>query len=574
MPEQTEKKLTGYPSIDKPWLKYYSEEAIHAPLPAYTIYEYLWENNREHLDEIALIFYERKITYRTLFANVEKTAKAFTAIGVKQGDVVTLCMLNQPETVYILYALNRIGAVACFVNVLSSEKELVDYLHEGDSKFFVALDLFFDKCAKAARTAGVEKLIIVPLFESLDLVKRIGYKVKVHPAMKEDFLISWSGFLRQGRGASFLPAHYAENRCAVIGHTGGTTGCPKGVMLSDKSFNGIVAQYRYKFHYSRQDLFLNLIVPFAIYGLIINIHLPLVLGISVILIPKVDPSETDKLFAEYKPNHIASIPGYWHSIVESKRIKDMSWLKTPAAGGAGMTVELERSLNAFFAEHGANTHFMNGYGMSEVGATACTQMADCAEPGSVGIPLPKTVIAAFDPDTLAEKPYGQEGEICISTPCVMLGYIGKEEETAKLIRRHPDGQLWVHTGDLGYIAESGSVYIKGRMKRVYITQQNGTVSKIFPDRIEQTIQKCAWVESCCAVCVENVENTFLPIVYLVRKPSCPCSDAEIIQKLEKRCKQELPEYAQPRAFHIWPSLPLTPVGKIDYRALERMAQSL
>ena len=569
----TEKKLTGYPSIDKPWLKYHDAEAINALLPECTMYDYIWQNNKDYLNDIALIYFNKKITYGKMFEMIDKTAKAFLSIGVKAGDICTVLMLNQPEMVYVLYALNKIGAVCCVVNVLSSEKELVHYLEEGNSKYFIALDVFFEKAYNAAKSCWINKLIYVPLWQSLGAIRNKIYRFKVkEPQATDSFVISWDSFMQKSNVNDFEAAAYEDGKCTVIGHTGGTTGTPKGVMLTDKAFNSIAMQERTVFNFNRQDTFLDLIVPFAVYGLSNNLHVSLSFGLKVILIPKVDPETTDELLYKYKPNHIASIPSYWTAVVKSKKLKDVSWLKTAAAGGSGMTIELEKELNEFLKVHNSKAHFMNGYGMSEVCGGVCLQTRDTAEIGSVGIPLCKVVISAFDTDTLEEKKVNEEGELCIKGPSMMLGYIANEAETAQTIRAHEDG-MWIHTGDVGYVNENGIVFVKGRIKRMYITQHNGLVSKIFPDRIEKTVLKHPAIEDCCSVCIPKEDNTYIPIVYLVLKNQSD-NQTSIINEVSELCKADLPEYAQPVEYKFRESLPLTPIGKVDYRALEQEAAVL
>ena len=227
---QEETKMTGYPSIDKPWLKYYSEEEICSPLPEMTIYEYLWQCNKTHLIETAIIFEGKKITYEKLFANIDKAARAFQAIGVRRNDVVVVLSLNQPEMVYAFYALNKIGAVVCVVNVLSSAKELVHYLRETKARFFLALDIFFDNAYKAAKEYGIEKLIYIPLFESLGWLKKAGYRMKVHkPQVEDDAVLSWREFIKSGDRIQMISqAEYQKGKCSVIGHSGGTAGTPNG----------------------------------------------------------------------------------------------------------------------------------------------------------------------------------------------------------------------------------------------------------------------------------------------------------------------------------------------------------
>jgi long-chain acyl-CoA synthetase len=560
--------VTGYPSIDRPWLKYYPEESVRLPMPECTIYEYLYENNKDHLDDVALVFGPLNISYREMFQKIDQTAAAFMALGVKRGDTVTLMVLNQPETVYIIYALNKIGAITCVVNVLSNVSDLVHYLDEGESKYLVSLDLFQDKAFEAAGKRDIKDIIILSIPGAVPTDK--GFEHKEDKSFKT---YSWDEFLLCGTTTDALPEpKYVKNACALVGHTGGTTGMPKGIMLTDDSINFCVFQFGQKWRHARGDKLLNLVVPFAVYGIVMNIHMPLVFGMQCILIPKVDPKTTDKLLLKYKPNHIISVPSYWNAIAESKEITDLSYLKIAGAGGSKMENSLEISLNELFKRTNANIHFMNGYGMSEVGSIASGQSNDCAELGSVGIPLMHNIITAFDIETQKELKQGEEGELCIYSPSTMLGYINNEQENNLVMRKHDDGRVWIHTGDLGYISEKGSVFITGRIKRIYITSVNGTVSKIFPDRVEKILSAHPDVSNCCVVCKKGSNNTFYPIAYVVLKAGEYEDLSRIEQDLSWICKRDLPEYSQPAKFLFVDSLPLTSIGKIDYRKLEEMAQ--
>lgn len=563
---------TGYPSVDMPWLKYYTEEAKNIDLQACSMYEYIYRNNKEHLDDIALVFFNRRITYRFFFENINKTARAFSAIGVKKGDTVTLCMLNSPELVYILYSLNMLGAVTCVVNVLSSETELNHYVDEVNSNTIVTDDLFFEKCSKVACKKDIKNLIWVSLFESLNIQKRALYRLKVKkPNSKvSDKIISWKRFIKFGtRGISVTPS-FEKGTCAVIGHTGGTTGIPKGVMLTSESFNIVAAQIALMFAPHRQESCIDTIVPFAIYGLMVDIHLPLSVGMKVILIPKVDPQSFDKLLMKYRPNYIPSIPLYWAPIISSERIRDLSFIKWASSGGSGFSQEQIDRLNQVLKSHNANAGLMMGYGLSESCALACVQTKGNDEPESVGSPLPLNVISAFDPEDGAEKKYGEIGELCICGPSLMIGYVNNVRETESAIRIHKDGQKWLHTGDLGYISDSGSVYIIGRMKRVYITQKDGAVSKIYPDRIENMLIQHSAIDKSCVICVKDDEDINKAVFFGVLKAEYKDNSETIRAELEEKCKKDLPAYAWPVRYLFIDDIPMTPVGKTDYQALENM----
>lgn len=467
---------------------------------------------------------------------------------------------------------HKIGAITCMINVLSSQEEIEHYLHEGSPKWMIVLDLFAEKAYKAAKKASINKMICLPLFNSCNIIKKVAYRLKVKKFIKNDLVIYWSDMFRNANHITMKSEKHNPLSCSVIGHTGGTTGFPKGVMLSDVSFNSIATHYDNAFTHQRQETLLNLIVPFAIYGLTVNLHMPLSLGMKVVLIPKVDQATTDELIIKYKPDYVISVPMYWNSVVNSDKIRDLSFLKIAAAGGSDISVEQVKELNAVLKKHHARTEFLIGYGMSEVGATACSQMNGCNKLGSVGIPLVKNLVSAFDPTTLEEKRYRETGEICISGPSLMIGYIDNPEETKEIIKTHKDGKKWIHTGDLGYIDEDGFVFIQGRLKRIYITEHNGALSKIFPDRIEKTVLKHQEIGECCVVCYSPVKNHYKPVVYstLRKEQSDTC---KIESELRMLCERELPEYDQPVAFYFLPKLPTTAVGKIDYRQLEERAKA-
>ena len=571
-----DKQLTGYPSIDKPWLKYYTDEAINSLLPNCSMYQFVWENNKDHLDDIALEFLGKEISYRDLFTQIDQLANAFVAIGIKENDIVTLMMINQPETVYCLYALNKVGAVANMINVFSGTREIERYLDEGESKYLIAVDLFYEKCYLAAKNKQIRQFITIPLFNSCGLVKRIGYKLKVKTSINKNdrIVMTWNQLKKNDRIERPVQKIHNPAKCSVIGHTSGTTGFPKGVLISDNSINAIAAPYDKAFEHKRQESLLNLIVPFALYGLVVNLHMPLSLGMKVILVPKVEPEKTDELILKHKPNYVISVPIYWTALIDSTEIQDLSFLKIAAAGGAGSSKEQIAKLNDLLKKYNAKTGFLIGYGMSENGATACSQMNGCAKEGSVGIPLVKNTVSIFDPVSLEEKKYYEIGEICITGPSMMLGYIKNENETNKMLRKHRDGSVWLHTGDLGHMDEEGFVFVQGRMNRVYMTQHNGAVAKIYPEAIEKVINKHEAVKESCAVCISNKPNFFKPVVFCVLNENCSMKQDEVASILCVLCEKELPEYDIPVKIFFPKEIPHNAQGKIDYRVLEKEAEQM
>lgn len=417
-------------------------------------------------------------------------------------------------------------------------------------------------------------MVNVTLSTSMPLVPKtiMSFKYK-NKKFKCDF-INWDNFLKNSVNEESLVVSTTAHSFSFLAHTGGTTGVPKSVMLSDDAINGVVDEYRKNLHAKRGDKYLDLIVPFVVYGFVVNIHMPLCLGMETILIPKVDTEKLAKIYQKYKPNHVIAIPSYLAPIneMDEKCKRDLSFFKTVGAGGDGMTDELETALNTVLESGNSTAKVLNGYGMSEICSTACTCQPSVTKLGSVGIPLSRNIISAFDTETGVEKKCGEIGEICIHTPYCMLGYMDNEEATNELIHIHKDGLKWVHTGDLGYVDKDGVVYIKGRIKRIVLTLCNDFVAKIFPDHIEDVLLSHQAIENACVVPMNRGEDFIKLQAFIVTK----CNIIEDCEQLKKEllqlCTQNLPEYSIPYKFEIVDQLPLTPVGKVDFRTLEKMAE--
>ena len=572
----TEKKLTGYPSIDKPWLKYYTEEAINAKMPECTIYEYLWENNKDYQKNVALNYFDSKITYGEVFANIEKATKAYSALGLKSGDIVTVCAVTIPETIYSFYGLNRLGVVCNMVDPRTSAEGIREYIKEVNSKIVVTIDVAYPKIVEAIKGTSVEKIVVISPADSLPQPKKFLYKAfKATKIPNDNAHIKWDELIAIGKDAKAEIVSYKKDTPCVIVHTGGTTGMPKGVMLSDDNMNAAAFQAIIAgFDFKREHNWLNIMPPFIAYGVGNGLHLPLVVGMEVILIPSFNPNEFADLLNKYHPNHMVGVPSHYGNIIRSKKMQnqDLSYIIAPTVGGDAMDISLEIETNEFLKNHNCKYPACKGYGMSEVaaGVSICSSH-DVNKIGSVGIPLTHTTMAIFDVTTGKELPYNQEGEICMTGPNTMVGYYNNETETNNVIRKHDDGLMWVHSGDIGYIDEDGFVVIKDRIKRVIIRHDG---FKVFPSLIEKTVDTNNNVVSNCAVGVADTSHSQgkLPIVFAVLKDGY---NADTVKKeLFELCKKELPEYVQPVDFVFIDKMPLTPIGKVDYRALEKQAEKL
>ena len=563
-----ERKLTGYPSIDKPWLKYYSEEAINAPLPECTMYQYIWESNKEHLSDIALRYYGTKITYGKLFENIKKAANAFYAMGVRAGDTVTIMSMHTPETIYAIYGLNYIGAVANMVYMTLTEKEILHSVDNTESKFLLVLDAALEK-VETIKAKLCVPVVVLGVADSMPLHIKLGYFLKAKP--KKHAFIAWRGFLRQGASEAPMTTDHAAP--AVIVYTSGTTGEPKGVILSSYNITSIAFQARMAgYHLERKKRFLNILPPFLGFG-ITMLHETLGAGLNIHLWIQLNPNTIAKQFVKERPEFFVTGPAFVDAIAAQKHT-DLSNILFFGGGGGALSKKSQDDINTYLKKCNSPSIYANGYGMTEASATLCASTSEVNKPGSIGVPLPKTVIKVISPDNHEEILYNDVGELCFSAPSLMLGYLKNESATSAVFLIDQNGRQWLRTGDLGYIDEDGFVYIKGRIKRIYITRdKDGTAYKLFPQKIEELICRCDEVESCGVVVLEDQERMHVPVVFAT--PKRASMDEHLLEtQLWQYAKNELSEYEQPIAIHVLVSLPMTPSGKIDYTRLEKLAVSI
>ncbi len=573
---ENKKKTTGYPSIDKPWLKYYTEEAINAPLPECTIYEYLWENNKDHLDDVALIYFGKKITYGELFENIDKITAALIAAGIKEGDTITICTLATPETIYCIYAAGKLGVLCNIVEPRVNAENIVMRINNTNSKLLIILDVFYNKIKAHKINANIT--VITSLISSMGMITKFGFLLtkerKIPQITYSDTIISWNTFIQVPKANE--KATYKKNLPLAIIHTSGTTGVPKGAVLSHYSINAVAAQYRFSFPYCREDRFLDIMPPFIAYGLVCGIHMPLTLGLTVIIIPAFVPKEFPNYIMKYKPNFFLGVPSHFEYLLNSKKIKkaDLSFIKVAGMGGDALNSKFEKEITDFLKSHNTSPIVYKGYGLTEMSAAAAAVLTSMKgdEYGALGVPFQHNIISVFEPGTDKELKIGEQGEICVTGPGMMLGYYNNEEETEKILKYHSDGLRWAHTQDLGYVDSNGLIYFIDRIKRMVVKPDGHNV---FPSAVEAVICSHPAVDSCSVVGKKAVgTNGKYPFAFVVLKPEFKGQEKEIQKELVKLGLQKMPEREQAEFYRFIDKLPLTPIGKVDYRALEQQAEKL
>lgn len=579
-----DKNITGYASIDKPWQKYYSKEAITASIPELTAYQYMVSQNEDNLSTKAIMYYGKKISYKNYIDMIDETARRLYNLGVTEGEVVTVMSVANPELEVLFYALNKLGAVINLIDVRSDYKQIKKYLMEVKSSTVVVMDNFlpeFDKCMEDEDIDNIVENVITlspynsVLFPFNVLAEKKSRKEdstlysKIDEIKKKNKYMTWNDLMSVHKYRYPRYPRYKKNMVAALVHTGGTTGVPKTVKLSNENFNAMAIQYKsLNANYNKGDTFLNGIVPFVAYGIVVTIHMPMCLGMTNIIAPILSPKEFTEFMIKYKPNHTITVPTYVEHFVHDRKADSMNWkcLKNLGIGGDYFPEQSEIYVNEFLKNHGSSSIAEKGYGMTENSSTAGVCLVGVNKINSLGIPLPLNTYGIFERGTDKELKYGEEGEICITGPTVMLGYLDNEEEEGKVIKIHSDGKKWIHSEDVGIIDEDGFLFFKGRYKR--LIPHGGF--KLYPSYIEGVIMKHPNIDNCCVISIPDKVYGASPEAHVVIKKDNVSELKKLKEELIKLCQDKLPSYSQPEDFIFEEDLPLTSVGKVDYKKVEKM----
>ena len=579
-----DKKITGYASIDKPWQKYYSKDAITASIPELTAYQYMVSQNKDNLSTKAIMYYGKKISYKNYIDMIDETARRLYNLGVTEGEVVTVMSVANPELEILFYALNKLGAVINLIDVRSDYKQIKKYLMEVKSSEVVVMDNFlpeFDKCMEDEDINNIVENVITlspynsVLFPFNVLAEKKSRKEdsvlysKIDEIKKKNKYMTWNDLMNVPKYRYPRYPRYKKNMVAALVHTGGTTGVPKTVKLSNENFNAMAIQYKsLNANYNKGDTFLNGIVPFVAYGIVVTIHMPMCLGMTNIIAPILSPKEFTEFMIKYKPNHTATVPTYVEHFIEDRKADSMNWkcIKHIGVGGESFTRTQEQEVKDFLKNHNSSGSIDKGFGMTELSGTSVTCMGNVNKFTSLGIPLPLNTYGIFERGTDKELKYGEEGEICITGPTEMLGYLDNEEEESKVIKIHSDGKKWIHSEDVGIIDEDGFLFFKGRYKR--LIPHGGF--KLYPSYIEGVIMKHPDIDNCCVISIPDKVYGASPEAHVVIKKDSVSELKKLKEELIKLCQDKLPSYSQPEDFIFEEDLPLTSVGKVDYKKVEKM----
>lgn len=461
--------LTGKPTVDRPWMQYYPPQMIQGlSIPESTVYEYL--KDRCPGDDVAAIhYYGNDITWKEVYEQVDKTARALRAIGFNEGDQIPVFLRAVPEFIYLLLAAEKIGAsILCRDNTI---EENVDAVKKSGAKMIIAQDFLSHEDFNTYRTkGGVRGAVLLSPLRSADRTAipdhcwdYLDSLYTDHPAYGP-CTMSWDEFLNLGKMfTDTVEAPRDIDRPLFRAYTSGSTGPSKQVIHSAHTMIGNMHQMNFWGASSefRPTWLVTQLTPSLVAVVVAMLLMPLASNKLLIPSPFVDANDVDLEVMRYRPNCWPSIPMFIELLMRNGRVPDdydMSHLFSIGAGSeAYNNIQFKRA-QKFLNDHKSQARLTAGYGCSEAGSTMTLPMS--ATPvgnGNVGVPMPLTDMSIFKPGTEEELTYNTMGEICLCGPGVMIGY-DNPAATAKTIKVHSDGRRWLHTGDIGYMAEDGTIF--------------------------------------------------------------------------------------------------------------------
>ena len=556
---------------DRPWIKFYKEGV--SPNLVYnkgSMVGMLLDAVARFPEYIAYEYYGKTVDFRSLYDDIREVAMSLKAQGVKENDRVTICMPNTPSAVMMFYAVNMVGAIASMVHPLSAQNEIELYLNESKSTFLFVLDLVYEKVRPIIDNTSVTKVVIGSVGDNLKATKKLLYKYKSRDERPKieltDDIMTWNEFLNYGYDydGEIMVLRKPEDP-AVILYSGGTTGTPKGIMLSNLNFNALALQSHLMCDPSKEgDSILAILPIFHGFGLGVCIHTTLCCGMKLILVPDFNPKKLRKVIKKHKPNFLCAVPSLFETLTKcSFKKHDLECIKCAISGGDFMNETLKNNVDNCLKSHGSQAEVRVGYGLTEASAATCLTPSGNYKPGSIGIPFPDTYYKIVKIGTHDEVKPGEDGEICISGPTVMMGYIDNEKETMQTLRIHEDGKTWLHTGDIGCMDEDGFVYFKQRVKRVIIS--NGY--NLYPSYIESVLNSYPDVLTSTVIGIPHPKKVQVAKAFIVLKDGVKPSK-DVLKKIKKHCEKNLATYSLPSEYEFRESLPKTLVGKVAYRELE------
>ncbi len=555
---------------ENPFYSYENNEAESGfDIPDVSMFGMLKLSEKSHPEAAAINYSGNKITYKKLCEQIEKISHAYYKIGVRKGDIVAVLMPNTPESVMSIYALNRLGAVSNIIHPLSAAEEIKKYLVSSNCRFILCIDMCMEKLEKIIEETYLEKIILASPVESMSRVFRLAYEFKNKKRYTiAEKCITWEAFINHTNinSPEYFPTGNENEALSVILHSGGTTGIPKDIMLSNKNFNAFGIQSVLTLRdVGVGDKILGVLPIFHGFGLGVCVHVCFCFGACSVLIPRFNAKKFGSIIKKYKPTMLFGVPTLYEALINAKGLDDLdfSFLKYAVCGGDALPESLEKKVNGFLLSHNSKIRICEGYGMTEGLAALSLSVNEFYKSGTIGKPLIGNRVCVVAPGTTKASGVNQQGELCVSGPTIMIGYKDNKTETENTLKIHSDGKLWLHTGDVAAIDENGFITYKSRIKRIIVSSGYN----VYPEYIEKTIEELTEVSKCVAVSVPHPYKKEVPKVYIILEEGYS-PDSFTLEKIKKYCKKKLSSYSMPYEYEFVKEFSKTPFGKIDYVKLK------
>ncbi|HOD31406.1 MAG: AMP-binding protein [Smithellaceae bacterium] len=553
----------------KPWLKFYGQVPHTLEYPRVSMYEAVRLSAAEHLDEPAYDFLGHTSTYRKFMEDIDHCADALAAIGVKKDDRVTISMPTSPQGIICFYAVNKLGAVSSMIHPLSPAKEIEFYLNVAKSKFALTLDAFYSKFKEVKDKTPLEKLILARIPDYLPPLKRIGFNLTMGrkiPKVPKDPMVIWWRDLMRGNYPPVPKVQVDTDDLAVILYSGGTTGVPKGIMLSNMNF---ISEGKMVSEWGKMgdaDSILAILPIFHGFGLGVCVNACFMGGGKTILVPTFTPETVAELVYKHKPSFVVGVPTLYDALSRNPKFckADLSCLRGTFSGADTLPRTVKERFEEVVKKRGGTVQLLEGYGLTEAVTAIMSMPLNQYREGSIGVPFPDMLAKIVRLGTTEETPCGEEGEICVSGPAVMMGYLDQPQETADTLRKHPDGRIWLHTGDIGTMDEDGFFYFKLRQKRMI----KSSGMNVYPAQVEDILYRHPDVQEACVIGVPDEAQVQRVKGFVVLKDTKKASP-EMEKQLINFCQEHLIKWSCPREIEFRDSLPKTLVGKVAFNVLEQ-----
>jgi long-chain acyl-CoA synthetase len=540
------------PYAARPWLKHYDYWVRpEMTFPTRPLHEILSTTAADMPDAQATQFLGAALTYREIKWRADRLAAALLRLGVTQGDRVGIMLPNCPQYIIAAFAILRLGAVVVNINPIYTTRELLNVATDSGARVLITLDKLAALALDIRNNSGIEHVVITSLGE---------YSAEAATPPQVTDTLTLADLIAADDGLNLPLVRIAPDDLAVLQYTGGTTGTPKGAMLTHRNIFANVIQtetWHYRTYHRGEGRYLLVIPYFHIYAFTVGMMCGVWVGGLQIMLPKYDVEQVLAAIRDFRPTYFPAVPTVFVSLLAHPKVHEsgLQLVRTFNSGGAPCPVEV---MEEFETRIGRPLN--EGYGLSETSpVTHSTPQLAQRKYGSIGLPMPSTDMKIVDVETgTHEMPVGEPGELCICGPQVMKGYWERPEETAAVLRRHEDGRIWFHTGDVATMDDDGYTYIVQRKKDMIIVDG----FNVYPSEVEGVLYTHAGVRMVAVIGVPDSYHGEVVKACVVPRDAHVSAD-----DLLAHCKRNLAAYKVPTDIEMRDSLPQSAVGKILYRVL-------